>query len=126
MVRSVFEAPNLETARKYLQQTLEAYQDTAPKAMGILEQGFDDATAVLVFPEEYRVRLRTSNGQERINGEIRRREQVIRIFPNREAVVRMIGALLIEMEEHWGTSRRYMDMDSYHQWCKNRTSMREQ
>lgn len=126
MVRSVFGAPNLETARKYLQQTLEAYQDTAPKAMGILEQGFDDATAVLVFPEEYRVRLRTSNGQERINGEIRRREQVIRIFPNREAVVRMIGALLIEMEEHWGTSRRYMDMDSYHQWCKNRSSMREQ
>lgn len=121
MVRSIFEAPNVETARKYLQETLEAYQDKAPKAMQTLEQGFDDATAVLAFPEEYRVRLRTSNGQERINGEIRRREQVIRIFPNRESVIRMIGSLLIEMEEHWGTSRRYMDMDKYHQWCKERS-----
>jgi putative transposase len=120
-VRSIFEAPHIETARAFLQQTLDAYQDKAPKAMETLEKGFDDATAVLTFPEEYRIRLRTTNGVERINGEIRRREQVIRIFPNRDSVIRMVGSLLMEMEEQWNTSRRYLDMTTYHEWCKTRS-----
>ena len=62
-----------------------------------------DATAVLVLPERYRKRLRTANGIERLNEEIRRRERVIRIFPHRESVVRMIGALLMEMDEKWSS-----------------------
>lgn len=120
MVRSIFEAPNVEIARKCLQDTLDAFQEKAPKAMETLENGFDDATSVLVYPEEYRVRIRTSNGIERINGEIRRRESVIRIFPNRESVVRLIGSVLMEIETHWESSRLYMDMKSYHEWCKSR------
>ncbi|SDE99110.1 Transposase, Mutator family [Fontibacillus panacisegetis] len=72
-VRSIFEAPNLDTARLYLQQTLDTYQGKASKAMQVLELGFDDATAVLVYPEMYRFRLRTTNGIERLNAEIRRR-----------------------------------------------------
>ncbi|WP_179090251.1 IS256 family transposase [Paenibacillus sp. FSL H8-0548] len=120
MVRSIFEATDAEVARKCLKETLAAFQEKAPKAMDTLENGFDDATAMLIYPEEYRVRLRTSNGIERVNGEIRRRERVIRIFPNREAVVRMIGAVLMEIEEHWETSRKFMDMTAYHEWRKKR------
>jgi putative transposase len=83
-----------------------------------LEAGFDDATAVLVLPERYRKRLRTTNGIERLNEEIRRRERVIRIFPNRESVVRLIGALLMEMDEKWSSGKRYLDMTEYHEWKK--------
>lgn len=64
--------------------------------MQTLEEGFDDATAVLSLPEKYRKRLRTTNLVERLNEEVRRRERVIRIFPNRESVIRLIGALLME------------------------------
>lgn len=120
MVRTIFEAPNIDIARKCLKDTLDAFQGKAPKAMNTLENGFDDATAILVYPEEYRVRLRTSNGIERVNGEIRRRERVIRIFPNREAVVRMIGSVLMEMEAQWESNRKFMDMSAYHEWRKNR------
>ncbi|WP_139990788.1 IS256 family transposase, partial [Paenibacillus paridis] len=120
MVRSIFEAPDANIARKCLTETIAAFQDKAPKAMDTLENGFDDATAILIFPEEYHVRLRTSNGIERVNGEIRRCERVIRIFPNREAVIRMIGAVLMEIEEHWETSRKFMDMAAYHEWRNNR------
>jgi transposase-like protein len=60
--------------------------------MKVLEEGFDDATAVLALPERYRKRLRTTNSVERMNEEIRRRERVIRIFPNRESLERLIGA----------------------------------
>ena len=84
--------------------------------MQVLEMGFDDATAVLMLPEKYRKRLRTTNAVERLNGEIRRRERVIRIFPNRESVVRLIGALLMELDDKWSTGKKYLDMTEYLQW----------
>lgn len=120
-VRSVFEAPNPKTARLYLERTLEAYQEKASKAMEIFEQGFEDAITVLHFPKEYRTRLRTTNGMERLNAEIRRREFVIRIFPNRASVVRLIGAMLMETQESWVGSRCYMDMTAYQAWHEEKT-----
>ncbi|WP_408863342.1 transposase [Aneurinibacillus thermoaerophilus] len=73
-VRAILDAPDLETARLLLQQTVETYEAKASKAISVLENGFDDATAVLLLPEKYRKRLRTTNGMERLNEEIRRRE----------------------------------------------------
>ena len=84
--------------------------------MAILEAGFDDATAVLALPEPYRRRLRTSNGMERLNEEVRRRERVIRIFPNRQSSISLLGALLMEQDEQWSTGKRYLDMTAYWQW----------
>ena len=85
-----------------------------------METGFDDATAVLGLPEKYRKRLRTTNSVERLNEEVRRRERVIRIFPNRESVVRLIGALLMEQDEKWAAGRKYLDMAEYLEWRKDR------
>jgi transposase-like protein len=85
-VRAILDAPDLETTRLLLAQALEAFETKEPKAMRILESGFDDVTAVLALPEKYRRRLRTTNSVERLNEEIRRRERVIRIFPNRQSV----------------------------------------
>ena len=112
-VRAILEAPNPEAARLLLQQTLAAYEDKAAKAMRILEAGFDDVTAVLSLPEKYRKRLRTTNSVERLNEEVRRRERVIRIFPNRESVIRLIGALLMEQDEKWASGKKYLDMVEY-------------
>jgi len=77
-VRAILDAPDHDTARLLLNQVLEAYETKAPKAMAVLEAGFEDATAVLLLPEKYRKRLRTTNALERLNEEIRRRERVIR------------------------------------------------
>ena len=84
-VRAILEAPDLNTARLLLNQVLSDYADKAPKATHVLEEGFDDVTAVLALPERYRRRLRTTNSVERLNEEIRCRERVIRIFPNRQS-----------------------------------------
>ncbi len=119
-VRAILEAPNPETARMLLQQTIMAYEEKAAKAMRILEAGFDDATAVLSLPEKYRKRLRTTNSVERLNEEVRRRERVIRIFPNRESVIRLIGALLMEHDEKWAAGKKYLDMTEYLEWRENR------
>ncbi len=81
-VRAILTAPDEETARTLLNRVLEEYGEKAPKAIKVLEEGFEDATAVLALPESLRRKLRTTNSVERLNEEIRRRERVIRIFPN--------------------------------------------
>lgn len=120
-LRAILDAPDIQTARLLLSKTIDTYQDKAPKAMRALENGFDDATAVLSLPERYRKRLRTTNAMERLNEEIRRRERVIRIFPNRESLVRLVGALLIEFDEKWTSGRRYFDMAEFEVWLKDRS-----
>lgn len=115
-LRLIFDAPDMETARRLLRETMEAYAHRAPKAVAKLEAGFEDAMAVMALPERYRKRLRTTNGVERLNEEIRRRERVIRIFPNEESAVRLIGAVLVEIDEAWTTGKRYFDMTEYWEW----------
>jgi putative transposase len=115
-LRAIFEAPDAETARTLLAKFTTDYMANAPGAVTALERGFEDATAVLALPEPYRKRLRTTNLVERTNEEIRRRERVIRIFPHRDSVIRLLGALLMEQDEAWTTGRRYFDMASYWQW----------
>lgn len=123
-LRAILDAPDVDTARVLLNQTLEAYENRAPKAMKVLEDGFDDATAILILPERYRRRLRTTNGVERLNEEIRRRERVIRIFPNRESVIRLVGALLMEFDDKWASGRKYLDMSEYLQWQESHRQAR--
>ena len=92
-VRRIFQAVDGPTARAALRALAATLEGKADRALAVLEEGVEDALAVLVLPEQYRLRLRTTNGQERLNEEIRRRERVMRIFPNEAAAVRMIGAL---------------------------------
>jgi transposase-like protein len=115
-LRTLFTASDPCEARVLLQTMLERYGKRASAAMDILEAGFDDATAVLALPAPYRARLRTTNAQERLHEELRRRERVIRIFPSRASVLRLLGALLMEMEEQWTTGHRYLAMETYWHW----------
>jgi putative transposase len=109
-VRAIFEAPDVETARMLLARFSADFAQHAPATVATLERGFDDATAVLALPEPYRRRLQTSNAMERLNEEVRRRERVIRIFPNRASALRLLGAVLLERHEQWTTGHRYFDM----------------
>ena len=99
-------------------EILRTFEKKAPKAMECLEEGFDETLNILTFPKKYRVRLRSTNSQERLNEEIRRRERVIRIFPNEDSAIRLIGALLSEFHEQWSTGKKYLDMTEYHEWKK--------
>ncbi|KUO97263.1 hypothetical protein AYW79_09585 [Ferroacidibacillus organovorans] len=117
-VRTILTAPDEETARTLLNRVLQEYGEKAPKAVKVLEEGFEDAKAVLALPESLHRKLRTTNSVERLNEEIRRRERVIRIFPNREFTLRLLGALLMGIDEGWSSHRKYLDMDAYASWCK--------
>lgn len=117
----VFQASDMEEARRRRDEFIDTFEKKAPKAVACLEEAFDDAMAVMVLPEKYRKRLRTTNMQERLNEEVRRRERVIRIFPNDDSAWRLIGALLAEQNEQW-QSRRYLNMDEFNDWlAENQT-----
>lgn len=121
-IRGVLDASDLGIARLLLGKAIESYREKAQRAMRILEQGFDDATVVMSIPEKYRKRLRTTNSQERLNEEVRRRERVIRIFPNRESAYRLVGALLMENDEKWSNRRKYLDRSDDLDWRKTNCS----
>ena len=78
----VLQAPDMTDARRRLNEFVEQFEKSAPKAVACLEEAFEDAMAVMALPDKYRKRLRTTNMQERLNGEVKRRTNVIRIFPN--------------------------------------------
>lgn len=113
-LRRVLEADTQAEARQQLTILPATFASSAPKSCDCLEAAFDDAVAVVSLPPSYRKRLRTTNSQERLNEEIRRRERVIRIFPNEPSVERLLGALLMEFDEAFSTNQRYLDMTEYH------------
>ena len=118
-IRRLFRSASKQEARDVYRSMVTRFEDTASKALDILENGLEESTQVLVLPERYRRFLRTTNTVERLNEEIRRRERVIRIFPNEASVLRLVGALLAECHEKWISGRRYFDMEEY--WNSRQT-----
>ena len=110
-LRAVFAAPALEPALKIACSVAEKWrQKGSPKVSEHLEEHIEECLSCLAFPESHRRRIRTTNGLERLNQEIKRRTRVVRIFPNPEACLRLVTALAVEQSEEWVTGRRYLDM----------------
>jgi len=116
LLDQILEADSQKQAQQRLEESAEHLKEKAPAALEVLDDGLYDATAVLALPGKYRRRLRTSNMLERLIQEVRRREKVIRIFPNKASAWRLVGALLAEKHEEWSTGRRYLTMDEFYQW----------
>lgn len=124
-LRRIFRSENKREARSAFEEVVEEFEGKADAALDILEDGLEDAVAVLVLPAKYRRRLRTTNMLERLNEELRRRERVIRIFPNEDSALRMVGALLVEQHEKWISGKRYFNMDEYESWRQARQAQSE-
>jgi putative transposase len=113
MVRSIFEQPDRDTTWSQLGDVVDrltqaGFVDTAT----VLLDAADDILAFTVFPVEHWPKIRSNNPQERLNKEIRRRTDVVGIFPNRAAVIRLVGALLAEQTDEWAIARRYMTAET--------------
>ncbi len=109
-LRGVFAAPSREVALRLASELAARWRQSHPRVAEHLEEHIEECLTCLAFPESHRRRIRTTNGLERLNQEIRRRTRVVRIFPNREACLRLVAALAAEQSEEWVTGRRYLDM----------------
>ena len=115
-LKRILEARDLEAARAAFAELAVELSVPTDHALEVLEAGLEDAIAVLHLPEKYRRRLRSTNPLERVIEEGRRRERVIRIFPNERSAWRLMGALFAEQHEEWISGRRYFDMTEYFDW----------
>jgi putative transposase len=111
-LREVFDAEGLEQARAHLTKVTERLREPAPKIAELLEQAEEDLLAFYRFPAAHWSKLRSTNPLERLNKEIGRRSDVVGIFPNDAAAIRLTGALLIEQNDEWLVARRYLSEES--------------
>jgi putative transposase len=113
LVRSVFEQPDRDATWSQLGDVIDklTVAGFCDAAVYILDAA-DDILAFTAFPTEHWPKIRSNNPQERLNKEIRRRTDVVGIFPNRRAVIRLVGAVLAEQSDEWAIAKRYMSVDS--------------
>ena len=108
-VWQVFVAPNKAEARKRMAQLAAGLGRQLPESMACLEAGFDAATKFYAFPKEHWHRIRSTNGLERLHGEIKRRTRAVGAFPDRASALRLVTAVALQVTAIW-TDRRYLDM----------------
>ncbi|MCB1075578.1 MAG: IS256 family transposase [Simkania sp.] len=110
-MRGIFNSPTIEMAQEMKRRAIIEYEKKAPEFSKWLEENIDEGLTVYQFPKEHWKKIRTSNGAERVNREIKRRTRVAVLFPNAESALRLVTGIIIEIHEEWITGRRYLDMN---------------
>jgi len=110
LVRSIFLQPDTESVWDRFWVVVEKLEERFPEAATLLEEAAHDILAFTAFPTEVWKKIWSNNPQERLNKEIRRRTDVVGIFPNRASIIRLVGALLCEQTDEWAIGRRYMTL----------------
>ena len=112
-IATAFAQDNAEAAHAQWHQVADQLRPKLPKLAALLDEAEHDVLAYMDFPQAHRVKLHSTNPIERLNGEIKRRTDVVGIFPNEDAIVRLVGALLLEQNDEWAVQRaRYMALES--------------
>ena len=109
-IRTIFNAPNREESDRQLKIMISKYEKSAPKLSEWMENAIPEGLTIFNFKNSHRVRLRTSNLAERVNRSIKKRTNVVSIFPNVDSCERLITGILIEISEGWGCEQAYLSM----------------
>ena len=112
LLHSVYDQPNTEAVHPQFDRVLDGLHDKLPAVAEHLEGARADILAFTAFPKEIWRQIWSNNPNERLNREIRRRTDVVGIFPNRDAIIRLVGAVLAEQHDEWAEQRRYFSLDA--------------
>jgi transposase-like protein len=111
-IRTIFAQPNREAARQQLAEVVKAMAPRWPKAAEVLAAGEADVLTYMDFPSAHWTRIYSTNPLERLNREVKRRTDVVGIFPDAAAALRLVGSVLIEVNDEWQVGRRYFSLES--------------
>lgn len=112
MLKTIFAQESAADARAQWDSVAGALRERAPKLAALMDEAREDVLAYTAFPQEHWPQIASTNPLERLNGEVKRRSDVVGIFPNPVAVVRLVGALMLEQNDEWAVGRRYMTLES--------------
>lgn len=119
-IATAFAQDTPETAKAQWRSVDDPLRPTVPKLAALMDSAEEDVLAYMTFPSQHRTKLHSNNPIERLNGEIKRRTDVVGIFPNEEAITRLVGAILLEQNDEWAVQRcRYMTLESVAQLGDN-------
>jgi transposase-like protein len=112
-IATAFAQDDAEAARTQWRRVADQLRPKLPKLATFLDEAETDVLAYMTFPKDHRSKIHSTNPLERLNGEIKRRTDVVGIFPNEEAIVRLVGAILLEQNDEWAVQRaRYMTLET--------------
>jgi transposase-like protein len=109
-IRAIFNAPNQQNADAMLNQIVDKYNTSAPKLALWLEENIPQGLTIFAFPQTHQRLIRTTNGLERLNREIKRRTQVVSIFPNDQSCLRLVTAIVSEISDDWLAAKTYIKL----------------
>jgi putative transposase len=111
--RAVNGTPTPDAAKAQWRKVADQLRPNVPKLAKLMDTAEEDVLAYMSFPAQHRTKLHSTNPLERLNGEIKRRTDVVGIFPNEDAIIRLVGAILLEQNDEWAVQRaRYITLES--------------
>jgi transposase-like protein len=112
-VATAFAQNDAESAKQQWRRVADQLRPKVPKLAGLMDEAEEDVLAYMTFPAQHRSKLHSTNPLERVNAEIKRRTEVVGIFPNEAAITRLVGAILLEQNDEWAVQRsRYMTLET--------------
>jgi putative transposase len=112
MLKTIFAQETKAEAEAQWEIVADALREKQPRLGALMDASRDDVLAYMSFPREHWARIASTNPLERVNREVKRRSDVIGIFPNDEAIIRLVGALMLETNDEWAVARRYMSLET--------------
>ena len=112
-IATAFAQETPEDAKSQWRKVADQLRPSVPKLAKLMDTAEEDVLAYMSFPPQHRTKLHSTNPLERLNGEIKRRTDVVGIFPNEDAIIRLVGAILLEQNDEWAVQRaRYITLES--------------
>src|ERR1044072_4810123 len=112
LLKTIFAQDKAEDAHAQWKQVADTLRERFPKLADLMDGSRDDVLVYMAFPREHWAQIASTNPLERLNREIKRRADVVGIFPNDPAIIRLVGALMLEQNDEWAVTRRYMSLES--------------